>query len=135
MAPSVALLAEGVDRNAPAAVGKYRTMVALLAEGVDRNSHITFKDCKFLVALLAEGVDRNAAAFGVLLTASTSPSSRRAWIEMPPTPPAALSHCVALLAEGVDRNQRVLLQSPCALVALLAEGVDRNQPGYLCSHQ
>ena len=38
--PRVALLAEGVDRNAPAAVGKYRTMVALLAEGVDRNEMV-----------------------------------------------------------------------------------------------
>ena len=36
----VALLAEGVDRNARAADGQLTLHVALLAEGVDRNSAI-----------------------------------------------------------------------------------------------
>ena len=57
---SVALLAEGVDRNIPAfplfTVGN----VALLAEGVDRNYFFGGKDESSQdVALLAEGVDRN----------------------------------------------------------------------------
>ena len=33
----VALLAEGVDRNAMAGINIYQVLVALLAEGVDRN--------------------------------------------------------------------------------------------------
>ena len=37
--PSVALLAEGVDRNAPSIRSIARFAVALLAEGVDRNIH------------------------------------------------------------------------------------------------
>ena len=79
---NVALLAEGVDRNTPAAgpgcdprkspssrrawieiekiaaieSGEY---VALLAEGVDRNSDDKVIDALYCVALLAEGVDRN----------------------------------------------------------------------------
>ena len=79
----------------------------------------------------------------------SSPSSRRAWIEIsswrPPIPPTR----VALLAEGVDRNKQKVaaklteLKSPSSRrawieieaarkrctrrhVALLAEGVDRN---------
>ena len=60
-----------------------RMAVALLAEGVDRN-HVSdlFHDMKIIVALLAEGVDRNprcCVAYGFLLS---SPSSRRAWIEI-----------------------------------------------------
>ena len=35
------------------------TTVALLAEGVDRNTLVTPRACCPLVALLAEGVDRN----------------------------------------------------------------------------
>ena len=58
-------------------------LVALLAEGVDRNNgHVDATDGKKLVALLAEGVDRN---FNGLLSEKlvlTSPSSRRAWIEI-----------------------------------------------------
>ena len=37
------------------------------------------------VALLAEGVDRNLFAVTVALVINPSPSSRRAWIEMPKT--------------------------------------------------
>ena len=57
----------------------------------------------------------------------SSPSSRRAWIEI--RSPAELADLtrVALLAEGVDRNTSPhgrKLRRRC--VALLAEGVDRN---------
>ena len=57
---------------------------------------------------------------------ATSPSSRRAWIEIVLRPESELTLGVALLAEGVDRN----FLAQCLLepvdVALLAEGVDRN---------
>ena len=79
---SVALLAEGVDRNrsiweatdclstSPSSrrawieIGKAgrnlsRAAVALLAEGVDRNHTVCLWRCFRGVALLAEGVDRN----------------------------------------------------------------------------
>ena len=58
---AVALLAEGVDRNRPAALLPRATPVALLAEGVDRNS---FAEVEQVMNL-------------------QSPSSRRAWIEIP----------------------------------------------------
>ena len=57
--------------------------VALLAEGVDRNqalagnAHLLGK-----VALLAEGVDRNIFVFMAVCRLLSSPSSRRAWIEI-----------------------------------------------------
>ena len=57
---SVALLAEGVDRNR--VVRKLRSAedVALLAEGVDRNNALSSGGLSLkTVALLAEGVDRN----------------------------------------------------------------------------
>ena len=82
---AVALLAEGVDRNTPLEDGKPSVDVALLAEGVDRNRYDPAKyEARVRVALLAEGVDRNigvVVACGLLLW---SPSSRRAWIEIPP---------------------------------------------------
>ena len=56
--------------------------VALLAEGVDRNvsppSKVPIRD----VALLAEGVDRNRHIPGTIPIDNRSPSSRRAWIEI-----------------------------------------------------
>ena len=58
---SVALLAEGVDRNIVYLVFRVQAAdVALLAEGVDRNyiTQVTNSDWTS-VALLAEGVDRN----------------------------------------------------------------------------
>ena len=57
-----------------------------------------------------------------------SPSSRRAWIEIPSGQHYLLLHPdVALLAEGVDRNDLLPDLGDLALdVALLAEGVDRN---------
>ena len=82
----------------------------------------------------------------------SSPSSRRAWIEILLCPYASSSIRVALLAEGVDRNATacrhwvgmggspssrrawieilpLLRLPPAAAVALLAEGVDRNTKG------
>ena len=81
-----------------------------------------------VVALLAEGVDRNKISSRAAEASATSPSSRRAWIEIkilsleehqkeqsPSSrrawiemshliaPPS--SRVVALLAEGVDRNR------------------------------
>ena len=57
----VALLAEGVDRNAFQRQNlKTDFRVALLAEGVDRNAGLgVVLDAVRCVALLAEGVDRN----------------------------------------------------------------------------
>ena len=79
----VALLAEGVDRNA--VVKQYEPTlltVALLAEGVDRNMEDLAAVKGKSVALLAEGVDRNLIGLDVVLDPAN----------------------VALLAEGVDRN-------------------------------
>ena len=59
-----------------------KSSVALLAEGVDRNianKKIAYTDD---VALLAEGVDRNVLTDIKRNDALWSPSSRRAWIEM-----------------------------------------------------
>ena len=86
------------------------------------------------------------------LTTGTSPSSRRAWIEIAPGFFWASYRSVALLAEGVDRNyikevgqdgrplspssRRAWIEIPLSImasanmqVALLAEGVDRNCAG------
>ena len=57
--------------------------VALLAEGVDRNnSHGIATVDGNVVALLAEGVDRNIGGLVNWPSEETSPSSRRAWIEI-----------------------------------------------------
>ena len=83
MIATVALLAEGVDRNLLNAALRFRCPVALLAEGVDRNQSVRCgHPAGWMVALLAEGVDRN---FPLPLHGERQPQ-------------------VALLAEGVDRN-------------------------------
>ena len=64
----------------------------------------------FAVALLAEGVDRNRELKRLIKTGKTSPSSRRAWIEIPHTLRDPIRGPVALLAEGVDRNCKRLIQ-------------------------
>ena len=87
---------------------------------------ITANADRCVVALLAEGVDRNSETERGQAIAKTSPSSRRAWIEIDwgtydeerdespssrrawieifsEAPPGATFQ-VALLAEGVDRN-------------------------------
>ena len=80
----------------------------------------------FAVALLAEGVDRNSEYNGLNMTELRSPSSQRAWIEIPCSVATSTYRCVALLAEGVDRNRKMSERSCFIWVALLAEGVDRN---------
>ena len=58
--------------------------VALLAEGVDRKGSGTTKALMLAqVALRAEGVDRNAIRLTKDGELDASPSSRRAWIEIP----------------------------------------------------
>ena len=101
--------------------------VALLAEGVDRNN-IKTVDLPVTkgVALLAEGVDRNSVCGSKALASELSPSSRRAWIEIPKQTAADTKKLVALLAEGVDRNTESTTSGSRSRVALLAEGVDRN---------
>ena len=78
--------------------------VALLAEGVDRNWAPSSKMTVLEVALLAEGVDRNYVAEVMPEDVEESPSSRRAWIEILTTQYSGPMRRVALLAEGVDRN-------------------------------
>ena len=81
----------------------------------------------FAVALLAEGVDRNPTPTTASALLRTSPSSRRAWIEIQQTGAPSAKISVALLAEGVDRNLVDADKRRICDVALLAEGVDRNQ--------
>ena len=64
------------------ATGSKVSLVALLAEGVDRNRTALITTASPSVALLAEGVDRNLMACTSVSSLSTSPSSRRAWIEI-----------------------------------------------------
>ena len=72
-----------IEINHPRPESRTRS-VALLAEGVDRNlGSRTFTKITGAVALLAEGVDRNRASRISLAACSRSPSSRRAWIEIP----------------------------------------------------
>ncbi len=56
--------------------------VALLAEGVDRNFWKGASARFVPVALLAEGVDRNEMLTTAFYGDDSSPSSRRAWIEI-----------------------------------------------------
>ena len=58
---TVALLAEGVDRNPAQQLPRRPPQVALLAEGVDRNAYSPNTVDQQIVALLAEGVDRNTS--------------------------------------------------------------------------
>ena len=67
---------------------------------------------KIRVALLAEGVDRNTTSSLRSTNPLQSPSSRRAWIEIPRKISISTSTCVALLAEGVDRN--TVVDNRCA---------------------
>ena len=100
--------------------------VALLAEGVDRNSLMAVICSSARVALLAEGVDRNFLAQCLLEPVDSSPSSRRAWIEIKlfvnilPLygSPSSRRAWIEIFLMMINDDQRV--------VALLAEGVDRN---------
>ena len=78
--------------------------VALLAEGVDRNNLLPYRCHAYRVALLAEGVDRNRDAGDAGPFSGQSPSSRRAWIEIDFRMSWSMEAKVALLAEGVGRN-------------------------------
>ena len=83
--------------------------VALLAEGVDRNESGKRIVSTFAVALLAEGVDRNSKWFESYTGTLTSPSSQRAWIEITSARRSWQRWGrVALLAEGVDRNHNAI---------------------------
>ena len=82
--------------------------------------------CVPLVALLAEGVGRNSYKDCAEGKSDRSPSSRRAWVEIPPALPGLRAPCVALLAEGVGRNYSIKTRPRRSAVALLAEGVGRN---------
>ena len=101
--------------------------VALLAEGVDRNyKRKSGQDLMQTVALLAEGVDRNHRRTWSTSTPTSSPSSRRAWIEM------RLSTSLSSAVRSPS-SRRAWIEIPRAarpvpprFVALLAEGVDRN---------
>ena len=61
---------------------KKEGLVALLAEGVDRNISVSVCSIHAVVALLAEGVDRNFDYIIPHFWDLSSPSSRRAWIEI-----------------------------------------------------
>ena len=82
----------------------------------------------FAVALHPEGVDRNVHVDVCGNYVVLSPSTRRAWIEIP----VKLTCCparyvVALHPEGVDRNKLVVDALKRVFdVALHPEGVDRN---------
>ena len=73
-----------MDRNIDAANMALANTVALLAEGVDRNlASLALAAIRVAVALLAEGVDRNYSDGRRDAYKERSPSSRRAWIEIP----------------------------------------------------
>ena len=102
---AVALLAEGVDRNA--LLWMVRSTVRRSPSS--RRAWIEIRrggsaSRPSWVALLAEGVDRNLSRLPTHLTAQRSPSSRRAWIEIRLRQHHRRPVEVALLAEGVDRN-------------------------------
>ena len=81
---AVALHPEGVDRNCTLA-GTIASVacVALHPEGVDRNYTHIYPAVFSRVALHPEGVDRNFASSISVATRKMSPSTRRAWIEIP----------------------------------------------------
>ena len=80
---TVALLAEGVDRNTKSfeehgfVIGSPSSRRAWIEISVPQASQMYTP-----VALLAEGVDRNKTKQELFRQALTSPSSRRAWIEI-----------------------------------------------------
>ena len=81
----------------------------------------------FAVALLAEGVDRNQLHYICTMEDETSPSSRRAWIEISSTG-FTISASRSPSSRRAWIEIRVLqLRREGKLVALLAEGVDRNR--------
>ena len=84
-----------------------------------------------MVALHPEGVDRNHAPEGGDIRKKSSPSTRRAWIEIGCALLWHASHrLVALHPEGVDRNSAIMSRKTTGIVALHPEGVDRNTSLY-----
>ena len=85
--------------------------VALLVEGVGRNLDVHPDAAIGAVALLTEGVDRNWSQSVIQTPSRSSPSSRRAWIEIHISREDVRPFRVALLTEGVDRNRQAVLYS------------------------
>ena len=84
------------------------------------------------VALHPEGVDRNIEMQTICVGVyKTSPSTRRAWIEIAGQNAEVITAAVALHPEGVDRNFASGWSSCLGLVALHPEGVDRNDTRFL----
>ena len=101
--------------------------VALHPEGVDRNIATLGTTLSApRVALHPEGVDRNARPKRQRQKQRTSPSTRRAWIEIGTVPAMVWRASVALHPEGVDRNIYAQRKRTRCCVALHPEGVDRN---------
>ena len=148
----VALLAEGVGRNRPSRLSRRsHSWVALLAEGVGRNPICSWRSRSgcWTVALLAEGVGRNewwclSEWYGLSSPSSRrawveifspppadrldgSPSSRRAWVEITrrPFPPMIWTPSPSSRRAWVEIGRRSRCWLRCS-VALLAEGVGRN---------
>ena len=82
---------------------------------------------KHNVALRKEGVDRNPLGTDDVFAVKSSPSARRAWIEIRISPGLRMDVSVALRKEGVDRNEMVPYWQDIGDVALRKEGVDRNR--------
>ena len=79
----VALCEEGVDRNTNSIpLSGICTSVALCEEGVDRNGYSTPSEVMAKVALCEEGVDRNIGMPFSSVRGNSSPSAKRAWIEI-----------------------------------------------------
>ena len=80
---TVALLAEGVDRNIDVPAEGAGDSKSLSSRRAWIEIHITEDaDGGGRVALLAEGVDRNTSLVANAVIIVLSPSSRRAWIEI-----------------------------------------------------
>ena len=124
----VALLAEGVDRNSTRTrTQSASSRVALLAEGVDRNYKAVSKAGDTYVALLAEGVDRNKLSLIMNMIDNLSPSSRRAWIEIPrPARRSRMDSTSPSSRRAWIEIGTLNFRTSFWSVALLAEGVDRN---------
>ena len=80
-------------------------------------------------------MDRNTAPMSLSAAACSSPSTRRAWIEISPVQVGfGVLGLVALHPEGVDRNKKhTSVKSVFFTVALHPEGVDRNTPDLLAN--
>ena len=100
----VALHPEGVDRNIALSRRHLSAVVALHPEGVDRNHVLNSLFVFEVVALHPEGVDRNLYILAISEKYASSPSTRRAWIEITPRAYTGGMLMVALHPEGVDRN-------------------------------